>query len=581
MTIIQTALNQRAADLHIQNGRVANVLTGEIYPADVVIAGDQIAAVEAPETLPARLARRTLDAGGRLIVPGLVDSHLHIESSLVTPPAFAEAVLLAGTTTVAEDPHEVANATGLAGVRHFLQLSRDLPLTILFLASTCVPAAAGLEHCRGELGAAELAELLALEGVIGLAEVMDARAVIDEEPKMSAILHEGRRAGAIIEGHNPMLEGRELQAYIAAGVDSDHTLATAQRLLEKIRLGVTVQLQERYLDSTIIDAINALPQPPNSICLVTDDVAPDYLQAHGHLDHLLRRAVALGMPPMQALQAATINPARRLRLYDRGLIGPGRRADLLLVDELDSFNVSATISGGQIVAQDGELLWRAPAPTGAQQEALDALRDSLDLSPVTADDFLPDLPHVTGTVDVRVIVSHPQGTTTEEGRATVPLVEGAPQMAQSDLCLIAVIARGHKGRAVGFLRGLGLQEGAVATTHAHDSHNLAVFGRDRQSMATAANAVIAAGGGIALAVGQTVRALTPLPIAGILSDAPLNEVAAQMRHFSAEIAALGVQHPYLLMRLSTYTLPVSSGLRITDMGYVRARERALAPLLYA
>lgn len=579
MTLIQATLNRIPVDLLIQNARVANVLTGEIYAADVAISGDKIAAVEAPQTAPARKAREVLDAGGRLVVPGLVDSHLHIESSLVTPAAFAEGVLRRGTTTVAEDPHEIANATGLEGVRHFLALSRDLPLTILFLASTCVPAAAGLEHCRGELGADEITEILTWEGVIGLAEVMDARAVVDEEPRMQAILQAGHQAGAVIEGHNPMLEGRELQAYIAAGVDSDHTLADRERLLQKIRLGVTVQLQERYMDEAVIAAINALPQPLSTLCLVTDDVAPDYLEAQGHLDHVLRRAIALGMRPMQALQAVTINPARRLRLYDRGLIAPGRRADLLLVDGLEQFNVSTTISGGRIVVQDGASLWRAAATSAARNEELDALRDTLDLAPVAPDDFLPAVPKITGAADVRVIVSHPQGTTTEEGTATVALVDGVPQLEQSDLCLIAVMARGNLGRAVGFLRGLGLERGAVATTHAHDSHNLAVFGRDRRSMATAANAVIETGGGMALAVGQDLLALTPLPIGGIISDAPLSVVAGQMRRFTETIAVLGVEHPHLLMRLSTYTLPVSSGLRITDLGYVRARERALVPLL--
>lgn len=587
MTLIQAALNKIPADILIQNARLANVLTGEIYPEegssrdpllDIAIYGQQIAAVEAAGARPPRSARRVLDAGGRLAVPGLVDSHLHIESSLVTPQAFAQAVLPHGVTTVAEDPHEMANATGLDGVRRFVEAGRDLPLTVLFLASTCVPAAAGLEHCRGELGPAEIGEMLTWDGVIGLAEVMDARAVVDEELRMSAILQAGRRANAVIEGHNPMLEGRELQAYIASGVDSDHTLAAPERLLEKLRLGVTVQLQERYMTEEVIAALNALPQPLPTLCLVTDDVAPDYLETYGHLDHVLRRAMALGMRPMQALQAATINPARRLRLTDRGAIVPGRRADLLLLDAsslTETFNVSTTISGGRLVAQEGESLWKAPQ----RENGLAQLRNTLDLPPVSAHDFVPDLPRTSDVATVRVIVAHNPGTTTEEGRATVRLVDGVPQLEESDLCLIAVLARGGKGSAVGFLRGLGLQQGAVATSHAHDSHNLLVMGRDRRSMATAANAVIKAGGGICLALREEVHAMVPLPIAGIISDRPLADVAAQMRHFTEAIGALGVRHPHLLMRLSTFTLPVSSGLRITDMGYVRAAERAHVPLI--
>jgi adenine deaminase len=425
------------------------------------------------------------------------------------------------------------------------------------------------------MGAAEIERMLQWDGVIGLAEIMDARAVVDETPRMSAILDKGKAAGGLLEGHNPMLAGRELQAYIAAGVDSDHTLASPERILEKLRLGVTVQLQERYMDAAVIAAINGLPQPPATLCLVTDDVAPDYLESKGHLDQVLRRAIELGLPPMLALQATTVNPARRLRQYDRGFIAPGRRADLLLIDDLAAFTVSTTIAGGQVVVEDGETRWTVPE----RQPVLDSLRNSLDLQPLGADDFLFRMDGDAGDQRVRVIVSHTAGTTTEEGQATLRFLEGEPDISAAGLSIIAVFARGNAGRSLGFVSNLGLQRGAIATSHAHDSHNLAVIGRDRQSMAAAANAVIAAGGGLAVAEGQQLLAQVPLPIAGIISDAPVPEVAAQLRAFTKALARLGVEHPYLLMRLTTFTLPVSSGLRITDMGYVRAAERSLVPLL--
>ncbi len=575
MTLIEASLGKAPVDLLITNVRLANVLTGEIYPADIAVYGAQIVAVEPSGTQPQRKAGQVLDGGGQLVVPGLIDSHLHIESSLVTPAPFAEAVLRRGITTVAEDPHEIANATGLPGVKHFLEASRDLPLTILFLASTCVPAAKGLEHCRGELGPEEIRKMLGWEGVIGLAEVMDAQAVVDEDPRMSAILQAGRDAGGVIEGHNPMLTGRELQAYITAGVDSDHTLASPSRYIEKLRLGVTVQLQERYMNREVIEAIKALPQPLPSLCLVTDDVAPDYLESYGHLDHVLKQAIELGLPPMQALQAATINPARRLRLFDRGAIAPGRRADLVLVDSLPSFNVSTTISGGEIVVENGQTLWRVPP----NQPELDPLRNSLDLSPLSVEDFRINFPGDGSQAEVRVIISHPRGTTTEEGRAVVQLKDGQPQIDETDLALIGVFARGEIGQSLGFIQGLGLQRGAIATTHAHDSHNLAVIGRDDQSMATAANAVIGMEGGMAVSVDNEVLARMPLPIAGIISDSPMPAVAHQLGRLTGVLADLGVKHPFLLMRLTTFTLPVSTGLRITDMGYVRAAERELVPLL--
>lgn len=573
MSLIQAARGMIPVDLLVTGVRVANVFTGEVYPADIAVHDGRIAAVEEPGRRPRRAARETFDGGGQLATPGLVDSHLHIESSLLTPATFAEAVLRHGTTTIAEDPHEIANAVGLAGVRRFWEASQNLPLHIHFLVPSCVPAAAGLETCQGAMGPAEVASMLGWERVLGLAEVMDAQAVVDESPRMTAILAEGHRAGGVIEGHNPMLRGRDLKAYIAAGITSDHTLMTPELLQEKLRLGVCVQLQERYLSQELIASLCRLPTMPD-VCLVTDDVAPDYLDEHGHLDQVLRRAIALGLPPMTALRAATIHPARRLRLYGVGAIAPGYRADIVLVDDLPRFTVSTTISDGRIVVRDGQSQWRPLAETG-----LDELRDSLALSPVTPEVFGFTEPIADGRVEFRTIVSHAPGTTTEEGRLPVTVLDGEPQLSEyADLSLIAVLARGGESRFVGLLRGLGLRAGAIATSHAHDSHNLVVIGRDRRSMTTAANAVIEAGGGIAVGLGATLRTIAPLPIAGVVSAAPIAEIASQLRTLRALLGELGVAHPHLLMRLSTYTLPVSTGLRITDRGLVDAAARAHVPL---
>lgn len=251
MTLIQAALGKIPLDTLIRNVTLANVITGEMYPADIGIYQGQIAMVEPPDTPPRREAREVIEGRGLIATPGLVDSHLHVESTLVTPSHFAEGVLPHGTTTVAEDPHEIGNVMGLEGIRLFWEASQDIPLKIHFLVSTCVPAAKNLETAGGEIGPQEAREMLRWERVIGLAEVMDMHAVIWEWPHITGILAEGKRAGGVIEGHNPMLRGRELNAYIAAGVDSDHTLAHPDVLREKMRLGVTVQLQERYLSREV------------------------------------------------------------------------------------------------------------------------------------------------------------------------------------------------------------------------------------------------------------------------------------------------------------------------------------------
>lgn len=582
MSLISAAMGRIPADTLITNVRLANVITGEIYPADIIIYRGKIAAVEPPETRPLRQAHQVIDGQGRLAVPGLVDAHLHIESTLVTPAHFAEAVLPLGVTTVAEDPHEIANVLGVAGIRAMIEASAQVPLKVTYLISSSVPSAAGLETAGGEIGPAEVEALLPLPNVLGLAEVMDGAAVVNEDERMLSILAacgggDGQRVDSpgVIEGHNPMLRGRALSAFIAAGVDSDHTLATPADLVEKARLGVTLMLQERYLNGDVIAAVEGIPFDCG-VCLVTDDVAPDYLVEAGHLDRVLRRAVALGMPPLRALRAATFNPARRLRLWDRGAITPGRAADIVLVDDIATFRARLVLVDGQVVARDGECLWRAPA-----DDPMHRWRGTVHLPAQTAEDFVLHAPIRTGEVRVRTIDCVPGQTTVTQGQMEVQVRDGQVQLDSTvDAAFISVVDRHrrHGGRSFGIVRGLGLKRGALATTYAHDSHNLAVIGHSPAEMAHAANAVIAADGGIAVVSGEQVLALMPLPIAGILSEKPVTAVAEELRAVGQALRTLGLEHPHWLMRISTFTLPVSSGLRITDLGLVDAQARRLVDL---
>ncbi len=587
--LVHAALNRIPADTWITNVRLANVITGEIYPADIVIHAGKVVAVEPPGTQPPRRARQRLDGQGRLAVPGLVDAHLHIESSLVTPAHFAAAVLPRGVTTVAEDPHEIANVLGPTGIRAMIQASADIPLKVLFLVSSSVPSAAGLETAGGAITPQDVRELLALPPVIGLAEVMDGAALLADDPTVLGILEaagglHGYRMDSpgVIEGHNPMLRGRALSAFVAAGVDSDHTQATPQDLVEKARLGVTLQLQERYLTEERIQAVMDIPFD-SGVCLVTDDVAPDYLLAVGHLDQVLRRAIALGMDPLYALRAATWNPARRLRLWDRGAIAPGRAADIVLVESLEDFQAQLILVDGQVVAQEGRCLWQPPA-----QDPLERWKETVHLPPQRPEDFALAGPVQEGQVRVRTIDCVPGQTRVTAGEATVPVRGGRVQLPPGeDLVFIGVVERhgkrleGRGSRSLGLVRGLGLARGALATTYAHDSHNLAVMGRTPEEMARAANAVIQMQGGIAVVDGAQVLARIPLPIAGILSDRPVAETAQALTRVGQALRELGLEHPHWLMRISTFTLPVSSGLRITDLGLVDAQARQLVDLFLA
>ena len=341
---------------------------------------------------------------------------------------------------------------------------------------------------------------------------------------------------------------------------------------EKLRLGVTVQLQERYLTPEHLALLKDLPADAD-VLLVTDDVSPDYLVQHGHLDQVLRTAIKMGMPPIDALRSATIKPARRLRLYDQGAIAPGRRADLvLLASELADFAAGTVIAAGEVVVKDGELHWQPP-----EECALLATTGTVKLSPVPAADFVIAAPGRSSTAQVRVIDLHRGKTTAGGAVLALPVRDGALTVdAAQDLNTVAVFERHGKGggRALGVVRGLGLRRGALASTLAHDSHNLLVVGCDPADMATAANRVIELDGGLVIVAGGKTRAELPLPYAGLLSDRPVAEVAAALKRFKGVLCDLGVTgHAHPVIRITTLSLPVSSGLRLTDLGLVDADRR--------
>ena len=342
-------------------------------------------------------------------------------------------------------------------------------------------------------------------------------------------------------------------------------------------------LQERYLSADVIAALAAIPMDCG-ICLVTDDVAPDYLRETGHLDQVLRRAIGLGMEPMQALRAATFNPARRLRLWDRGALTPGRAADIALIDDIATFQPSLVMIDGEVVAEEGRCLWQPTA-----DDPMQALTGTVHLPRQTAADFTLAVPIEDGEITAHVINCVPGQTLVTKEQVQFAVRDGTLQL-DPDTAYICVVDRHqqhchhqnddpkYSGRSFGLIRGLGLQAGAYATTYAHDSHNLAVVGHSPAEMALAANAVIDADGGIAVAHEEQILATIPLPIAGIISAQPVAQVAQEVRVVGQALSSLGLEHPYWLMRISTFTLPVSSGLRITDLGLVDAKARAFVDL---
>lgn len=539
-------------DRLIRGAAVACVLTGRLRAADVGLVGPLIASVHAPGARGD--ARDVLEAGGLVLAPGLIDTHMHVESSMVTPATYAAAVLARGVTTVVWDPHEFANVAGVAGVDWALAAAAATPLRHLVLAPSCVPSAPGFETAGADLGPEAVAALLARPDIAGLAEVMDMAAVIARSPRMAGIVQAGLASGKPVCGHARSLSGAALQAYAAAGVASDHELVSAEDLMEKLAAGLTIELRgsHPYLLGDFARALQALPAMPPTVTLCSDDVFPDDLRDRGTVDETLRALIGHGLDPLRGLQGATLNAARHLRRPDLGLVAPGRRADLVLFDGLETLRAVHVLRDGA-------------APGAARQIDPGPLGGSMRLAPLSPADFTVS---ATGP-QVRVAtIDRPRFT--QWGERVVPVADGAVAPA-ADMTTIAVIHRhGHRPPrpAVGFLTGWGSWRGAFATTVSHDSHNLTVFGHDPADMAAAANALIAAGGGMAVAQGGAVTALLPLPVAGLVSPAPLAEIAAgfeAVRRAMDDVVTWAP--PYLTFKaLVGATLACNAGPHQTDLG---------------
>jgi adenine deaminase len=573
---VQAARGVVPFDVLLKGGTVVDVVTGELRLADVGLVGPLIASVHAPGM--ANEASTIINASGTFIAPGLIDTHMHIESSMVTPAVYAQAVVPRGVTTVVWDPHEFGNVLGMAGVNWAADAAIDLALRVILLAPSSVPSAPGLELAGADFGAQELAELLARPDIAGIAEMMNMRGIIEGDARMEGIIQAGLETQKMICGHARGLSGADLQAFITAGVSSDHELVSADDLMEKLRAGLTIELRgsHDHLLPDFVAALSQLGHLPQTVTLCTDDVFPDDLHAAGGLDDVVRRLVRYGMRPEWALQAATINGARRLGRSDLGVIAPGRRADLILFEDLSSFEARRVFVSGREVAAGGALL-SPSSPT----EAL-PLRDTMKLAPLKAADF--QVPAHGENVQLATI-DRPRFT--QWGEVTAQVADGFV-VPPDGATLIAVAHRHGLADAhphVGFLTGWGEWRGAFATTVSHDSHNLTVFGKDPADMAAAANAVIAAGGGLAVAAGGEVKALLALPLAGLVAETGIADVA---QGFSAIREAMDTiiewQPPYLVFKACFgATLACNVGPHQTDLGIADVATGRLlgSPILLA
>lgn len=550
--LIRLARGQEPADLLLQGGRLINVFTGDIYEADVAIQGSRIVGIGEGYT-----AREVIPLRGRFVAPGFIDAHVHIESSMVPPPEFARAVVPHGTTTVIIDPHEIANVLGLDGIRYMLNAAKYNPLSVFVMLPSCVPASP-LGTAGATLYWYDLQPLLSSPWVLGLAEMMNYPGVINGDPvvldKLRAFAH------VVRDGHAPQLTGRDLVAYAAAGMSSDHECTTAAEALEKARLGMYVFVRESSVARNLADLLPAIT-PANSrrFCFCTDDRHPADLLDEGHIDALIRKAVRLGLDPVTAIRMATLNTAEHYRLHDRGAIAPGRLADLVVFSDLYDLRPELVFRHGVLVAENGRPLWEPPNRKVALRNTINIAWDQVGFRIPARGRRI----HVIGVVRDQVITRH----LIEE--ATIADGEAVADPGR-DLLKIAVIER-HRATGqvgLGFVKGMGLRRGALASSVAHDHHNIVVVGADDRSMETAVRAVAEAGGGMAAAEGETVLSRLPLPIAGLMSDQPIETVRREMDAVLAAARALGSELPNPLMTLSFLALEVIPELKLTDQGLV-------------
>lgn len=571
---------KRPFDLALENVRIVNVFNEEIVEGFVGIVGDTVA-YAGPADFP-YTARETIDGEGRYAIPGLIDSHMHIESSMMAPAHFLETILAWGTTTIAADPHEIGNVFGLEGIAALTERAVGVsPVHVYMMAPSTIPSAPGLERAGFSMEEKEMAEALSIPGVYGLGEVMDFNAVADGDPRLLAVTQTAKDRGVVMDCHVPSLTGRRLQAFRCSGCDTDHTDMALERAREKLAAGFRIQVQRSFFSPEIMDFLNRYPLQ-DRIMLITDDVPFIDLVEEGHLNANLRRAVELGLDPIRAVRFATINAAERLRLFDRGAVSPGFKADIVLVDDLKEFIPALVLSDGRVVARGGRSLVTveaAPFPGEFYR--------SIYVEKLEAADFA--LPPVEGERALcNVMGGNDLITRTKKLEQWVPVKNGALDTA--GLVKLAVLyrhgypeegggKRSGKEVSLGLLAGFPDFKGAIATTYAHDSHNLMVFGANDADMAFAANRLIEMGGGLCAVRDGKVVSEVLLPVAGLLTEKPVEKLTPVFRDFFTAVKGLGLTHNNPMMFLTLMALAVSLEIKVTDLGLVDVAQKKFIPLV--
>ncbi|WP_078577506.1 adenine deaminase C-terminal domain-containing protein [Salipaludibacillus agaradhaerens] len=522
-------------------------------------------------------ADEVIDGRGYYMIPGLIDIHLHIESTMVTPETFSHGLIKNGVTTVVSEPHEMANVFGLKGVTEMIKASQGCVADIFYGIPSSVPATR-LETAGGAISKDDIDELLSEKDILCLGEIMNYVEVVSGEPgKTNDIINHIRRRypELPIEGHVPKLRDVDLQKMLYAGVDSDHTHQTVEGMEERIAAGMFIEIQEKSLSPEIINYLID-HQVTEHFCFVTDDVMPDSFTKHGHLNHIARKAMSMGMSPEQVIYACTYTPARRMKLFDRGSIAPGKCADFILMRDMSEFSIDVVYKDGKKVYSCGEIYDQTSYAAFPE-----TFYRSVRLEPLSVKDFTLTQAKENGQHLCRIMMVKDGSTFTEERQEYVSIHNQELQWETSPFGLIATFERyGKNGnRGYGLIGGDIIKKGAVATTYSHDNHNLLVIGQNAQDMQIAANEIIRHQGGICVVHEGQVLKLVELPVGGILSEKPLEALAEEVESLRHSLEKLGYQHYNAIMSISTLSLPVSPALKITDFGLIDVNKGAVVPLV--
>lgn len=551
--IIAVAAGREKADLVLKNAKYLNVFSNEFLCGDIAVANGLIAGVGKYD------GKIEIDVSGKLVLPGFIDAHIHLESSMVTPAEFAKAVVAHGTTTVITDPHEITNVMGIDGVEYMIQASQNLPIDVHFMMPSCVPATE-IDESGAELDCKDIDLYLDNKKVLGLAEMMNYVGVINGDKNVLSKIVTSQAHHKKIDGHAPELSGNDLNAYIAAGVYSDHECSTFENALEKLRKGQFIMIREGTAAHNLKALMPLLTQQYYSRCMfATDDKHPSDLLYGGHIDYIVKQALKNGADPIVALKTATHHAARYFLLNNKGAIASGYLADIVVVNNLEDFNVETVFKCGKLVF-DGEVK-DFSAPT-VDEELAEKCFDTFHLDSVTPSSFKVD-----GKLGLIGLVG---GELLTRNLGTADKID-----VENDILKIACIER-HKGTnhiGVGYVKGYSLKSGAVATSVAHDSHNIITVGCNDDDIAVAVNAIKDSKGGIAVVENGKIKALLELPIAGLMSDEPLTTVNEKLENAKSSAYELGADKsidPF--MTLSFLSLPVIPSLRITTKGVFDAEN---------